>query len=253
MPTLAKRVVGALLALLGLVVTAFGLWFALHLGGSGTATFSSPVTGTTPVLVPQTVLNRTDGDVTVTATPRSGGTAWLAATTPSDAEAVLGQTAHTTVTGVSTRPWELLSRTTGTGAAPALSGSDVWRNTETGTGAVSMTIEQADAPESVIVQASKGEIASVEVTWERKSWFVQSTIVALVGLFLLLSGLSLLWSSRGTRRPEGGTGDPTPAPDPSQPAAQPSAPPAVQPAAPPAARTAPHPVPRPATTEQENA
>ncbi|KGN42688.1 hypothetical protein [Knoellia aerolata] len=231
MPTLAKRVVGALLALLGLVVTVIGLWYAVHLGGSGTATFSSSPSGTAPVLVPQTVLNRVDGVVTVTATPRRGGTVWLAATTPSDAEAVLGATAHTTVTGVDTRPWELLSTTAGTGAAPALSGTDVWRNTETGTGAVSMTIEQANAPESVIAQATVGQIETIELTWERKSWFVQSVIAALVGLFLLLSGLSLLWSSRGTRRRDGDPAD--------EDAAE------VEPE--------PQPVPRPAIPEQENA
>ena len=199
MPTLAKRVVGGLLALLGLVLTVVGLWFAIHLGGGGTATFSSTPSGTNPVLVPQTVLNRVDGNVKVTATPRSGGTAWLAAATPSDARAVLGTTAHTTVTGVSTRPWQLESETAGSGAAPALAGTDVWRNTETGSGAVSMTIEQANAPEAVIAQATKGQLERIEVTWERKSWFVQSVIAALVGLFLLLSGASLLWSSRPGR------------------------------------------------------
>lgn len=236
MPTLAKRVVGALLALLGLVAAVIGLWYAVHLGGSGTATFSSPASGTAPVLVPPTVLNRVDGPVTVTATPRSGATVWLAATTPSDAEAVLGPTEHTTVTGVDTRPWELLTETSGTGDAPALSGTDLWRDTETGTGAVSMTIEQANAPEAVLAQATEGRIATIELTWERKSWFVQSVIVALVGLFLLLSGLSLLWSSRGPRRRASendendqydATGD------------------AVEPAVPP--------VSRPATHEQENA
>jgi len=199
MPTLAKRVAGGLLALLGVVLTAVGLWYAVHLGGGGTATFSSPASGTTPVLVPETVLNRVDGDVTVTATPRSGGTVWLAAAAPSDAKAVLGKAAHTTVTGVSTRPWQLETAGTGTGAAPALAGTDVWRNTETGTGAVTMTIEQANAPETVIAQATKGQIERVDVTWERKSWFVQSVIAALVGLFLLLSGLSLLWSTRHPR------------------------------------------------------
>lgn len=234
MPTLAKRVVGALLALLGLVVTVIGLWYAVHLGGSGTATFSSPASGSTPVLVPPTVLNRVDGPVTVTATPRSGGTVWLAATSPSDAEAVLGSTAHTTVTGVDTRPWELLTETGGTGEAPALSGTDVWRNTETGTGAVSMTIEQADAPEAVIAQATEGQIQTIELTWERKSWFVQSVIVALVGLFLLLSGLSLLWSSRGPRHRHDESSDPVEAREPAR-------------------RPEPHPVPRPATHEQENA
>lgn len=199
MPTLAKRVVGGLLALVGLVLTAFGLWYALHLGGGGTATFSSTASGTNPVVVPQTVLNRVDGVVKVTATPRAGGTAWLAAATPSDAKAVLGKTAHTTVTGVSTRPWQLESETAGTGPAPALAATDVWRNTETGAGAVSMTIEQANAPETVIAQATKGQLERIDVTWERKSWFVQSVIAALVGLFLVLSGLSLLWSSRPGR------------------------------------------------------
>ncbi|KGN39604.1 hypothetical protein [Knoellia subterranea] len=212
MPTLAKRVVGALLALLGLVLTVFGLWYAVHLGGSGTATFSTAASGTNPVLVPQTVLNRVDGVVKVTVTPAKGGTVWLAAASPSDAKAVLGKTAHTTVDGVSTRPWELETSTTGTGATPSLAASDVWRNTDTGEGAVSMTIEQANAPETVIAQASKGEIERVDLTWQRKSWFVQSVIAALVGLFLLLSGLSLLWSSRHAR-PATSSVDPTSDPE----------------------------------------
>lgn len=200
MTTLAKRVVGALLALLGLVLGVVGLWYAVHLGGAGTATFTSTASGANPVLVPQTVLNRVDDVVTVTVTPSKGGSVWLAAAAPSDAKAVLGPTAHMTVTGVSTRPWELESETVGTGAAPALSKTDVWRNTETGDGPVSMTIEQANAPEAVIAQATKGELDRIELTWERKSWFVQSVIAALVGLFLLLSGLSLLWSSRHSGR-----------------------------------------------------
>lgn len=205
MPTLAKRAVGGLLALLGVVLTVIGLWYAVHLGGGGTATFSATASGTNPVLVPQTVLNRVDGAVQVTATPRSGGTVWLAAAAPSDARAVLGETAHTTVTGVSTRPWQLESATSGSGTAPDLSTTDVWRNTETGEGAVTMTIEQANAPESVIAQATRGQLERIELTWEHKSWFVQSVIAALVGLFLLLSGISLLWSTRRRRAVPAGT------------------------------------------------
>ncbi len=205
MPTLAKQAIGGLLALIGLVLTVIGLWYALHLGGSGTATFSSTTTGTNPVLVPQTVLNRVDGDVKVTVTPRKGGAVWLAAATPSDAQAVLGKTVHTTVTGVSTQPWQLETTTGGTGDAPALSTSDVWRNTDTADGAVTMTIEQTNAPETVIAQATKGQLQRIDLTWERKSWFVQSVIAALVGLFLLLSGLSLLWSSRHPNRPRRST------------------------------------------------
>lgn len=204
MPTLAKRVVGGLLAFLGLVLTVLGLWYAVHLGGSGTATFSATTTGSSPVLVPQTVLNRIDGDVKVTATTTKGGAVWLAAAAPSDAKAVLGKTSHLSVTGVSTQPWQLEAATTGTGETPALASTDVWRNTETGEGAVTMTIEQANAPESVIAQATKGQLERIDLTWERKSWFVQSVIGALVGLFLLLSGLSLLWSSRHPSAPRHG-------------------------------------------------
>lgn len=196
MPTLAKRVVGGLLAFIGLLFTVIGLWYAFHLGGSGTATFSATASGTNPVLVPQTVLNRVDGVVKVTATPAKGGAVWLAAASPSDAKAVLDKTAHTSITGVSTQPWKLETATSGTGATPSLSATDVWRNTATGEGAVTMTIEQANAPETVIAQATKGQIERVDLTWERKSWFVQSVIAALVGLFLLLSGLGLLWNAR---------------------------------------------------------
>ncbi|PRY62875.1 hypothetical protein BCF74_10382 [Knoellia remsis] len=201
MPTLAKRVVGGVLAVLGLVLTVIGLWYATHLGGSGTATFTANPTATNPVLVPQTVLNRTDDLVTVRATPVPGGTVWMAAASPSDAEAVVGKTAHTTVTGVDTRPWELRTETGGSGATPPLSGTDVWRNTVTGEAgrAATMTIEQSNAPETVIVQAAKGGIQTIELTWERKSWFLQAVILALVGLFLLLSGASLLWSARPRR------------------------------------------------------
>jgi len=207
MPTLAKRVLGALLALVGLVVTVVGLWYATHLGSGGTATFAAPAKGTTPVVVPQTVLNRVDGPVVVTAVPARGGTAWLAASAPSDAQAVVAKAARTTVTGVDTSPWELRTRTEGSGEAPALSSAEVWRGTETGTGSVSMTIEQANAPETVIAQATQGGLERIELTWERTSWFVQAVITAVVGLLLLLGGLALLWSTRprtttGTITPE---------------------------------------------------
>lgn len=213
MPLLAKRVVGGLLALIGLVLTIVGLWYTFHLGGSGTATFSTQASGTNPVLVPQTVLNRVDGKVKVTATPRDGGAVWLAAAAPSDAKAVLDKTAHTAVVGVSTRPWQLETTDSGTGATPALASSDVWRNTVNGKdgAAVSMTIGQSDDPETVIAQSTKGQIERVDLTWERKSWFVQSVIAALVGLFLRLSGLSLLWSScRATDNDSASSDEPTP-------------------------------------------
>ena len=101
MATIVKRVVGALLALAGLALTAVGVWFAVQLGPSGTAAFSVHPATTDPVLIGPDVLNRVDADVVVTATPSDGATVWMALANPSDATAVLGPARHVDVTGVS--------------------------------------------------------------------------------------------------------------------------------------------------------
>ena len=69
MATIVKRVVGALLALVGLALTAAGVWLAAELGSSGTAQFTVHPATADPVLIGPDVLNRVDADVVVTATP----------------------------------------------------------------------------------------------------------------------------------------------------------------------------------------
>ena len=125
MVTIVKRLVGALLALVGLALTVVGVWFATQLGTSGTAEFTVRPSTTDPVVIRPDVLNRVDADVVVTATPGAGGTVWMALANPSDATAVLGSAKHVDVTGVSVRDWALETAPRGSGAATELGAADL--------------------------------------------------------------------------------------------------------------------------------
>jgi hypothetical protein len=196
---IVTRVVGALLALVGLVLTGVGVWFATQLGGSGTATFTtSPGTGEPVVLRPD-VLNRVDADVTVTATPTGGGRMWMALANPSDATAVLGDAPHLEVTGVSVSGWSLETTHRGSGGPADVTTAELWRNQDDAPGPVTMTVEQAEAPETLVVVPEEGKVATVTMTVTDKTWFVEAVVAALVGVFLLVVGVLLLWPRR--RRP----------------------------------------------------
>jgi len=196
MATIVKRVVGALLALVGLALTVVGVWFATQLGSSGTAQFTVRPATDHPVVIGPDVLNRVDADVTVTATPTEGGSVWMALANPSDAQAVVGSSEHVAVTGVSVRDWALLTTTTGSGTAPALVAADLWRQQDDAQGPVSLTVQQSGAPETLVATAEEGRLDSVTMTVVDKSWFVEAVVAALVGLFLLVAGVLLLTSRR---------------------------------------------------------
>ncbi|KRE61304.1 hypothetical protein [Nostocoides sp. Soil756] len=217
MVTIVTRAVGALLALVGLALIVVGVWFATQLGGSGTAQFTVHPQPGRPVLITPDVLNRVDGDVTVTATTAGDGRVWMALANPSDATAVLKDARRVEVTGVDVRDWALLTTSRGGGEPPALGTADLWRQQDDGTGRVSLTVEQSQAPESVVVAADSGSITTLTLTVTDKRWFVEAVVAALVGLFLLAAGAVALWP----RRRRGGTGIPstaldgdTPAPGP---------------------------------------
>ncbi len=189
----AARVVGVALALVGLVLTGAGSWFAAHLGGTGTATFAAHPSSTAVVVVDPSILNRIDGPVRVTATGAEGSTLWLGLAAPSDASAVLGTAEHLTVTGVSIRDWTAVTESDGSGALVGATTSDVWQQQDSGTRTVAATVRQADAPQSLVVVAETGTIDTVTLSWVHKAWFVQAIVTALVGLALLAGGALLLW------------------------------------------------------------
>ncbi len=192
MATIVKRVVGALLALVGLALTVVGIWFAAQLGTSGTAEFVVNPATADPVLIGPDVLNRVDADVVVTATPTAGGSMWMALANPSDADAVVGDSKHLAVTGVTVTDWSLDTTTTGTGTAPELGAADLWRQQDEAKGPVTLTVKQSGAPETLVVKSQGGQLSTLTLTVTDKSWFVEAVVAALIGLFLVVAGVVLL-------------------------------------------------------------
>ena len=75
----------------------------------------------------------------------------------------------------------------------------------TGPGPVTLTVRQENAPETLVIAPEGAPLRSLTVTITEKTWFVEAVVAALVGLFLLLAGVSLLWSRR--RRHDTGRDD----------------------------------------------
>ncbi|MFQ6170110.1 hypothetical protein ACK8HX_00765 [Oryzobacter sp. R7] len=200
MLTVVRRVVGALLALAGLALTALGVWFATQLGSSGTAEFTVRPDGAEPVVIRPDVLNRVDADVVVTATPAAGTRAWMALANPSDATAVLGDARHTEVTGVEVQDWLLTTATRGSGpASEGLGTADLWRQQDDAEGPVTLTVQQDEAPETLVATTDGAPLQSLTLTITDKTWFVEAVVAALVGLFVLVVGVLLLWPRRASR------------------------------------------------------
>ncbi|MGL5928732.1 MAG: hypothetical protein ACRCY8_07340 [Dermatophilaceae bacterium] len=220
MLTIAIRLGGVILTLVGVAVTTVGVWFAVQLGPDGTAEFTTRPRAADPVLIGPDVLNRVDADVVVTATPAPGATAWMALANPSDAAAVLGDARRVEVSGVEVRDWALTTQARGTTDAPQLGAADLWRQQDQAQGPVTLTVAQDGSPKTLVVAAQDARIETVRMTVSDKTWFVESVVAALVGLFLVVAGVLLVWP----RRPA-----PTTAPADTTASSDRSTPPAVMP------------------------
>lgn len=216
MSVMAKRAIFAAVTVIGLVLLLVGAWFTVHLGSSGSAVLRSvPAKGAVVVIEPS-VLNRVDRPVTITAVAASGTTIWMGRTSPTDANAIVGAADHTSVSSARVRDWSLLQSRSGAGQAPQLETADIWRQTATGDGRVRLTVDQAGAPESVVIAAPDGkpvDLTSLTVTVKRPTWFFQALLVTLVGLLAAAAGGAGLWQNR-PRRTQSPTPDPTPDPTP---------------------------------------
>lgn len=195
MSLVSRRALAALLTVAGLVLLALGTWFTINLGSSGSATFTTtPARGGLVVLEPS-VLNRVDGAVTVTAHARGGSEVWIGRAAPSDVKAVLDATQRTMVTGAHMRDWTLTTTRSGSEAVESLSGSDIWRSSTQGRGTVRLVLDQAHAPESLVITGADGkaaDLSSVVVTAQNRTWFFQSLLAALVGLLATAAGVATL-------------------------------------------------------------
>lgn len=130
MTTTLKRAAAVLAAVLGLTLTIGGLWLATRVGTSSTATFTGkPQARRRRPAHPPGAQPTMPANVRITATAQGGGKVWLGATTPSDAKAVLGDSARFEASGAQLSGRVLTLRSTGAGATPAIGQANIWRNT----------------------------------------------------------------------------------------------------------------------------
>ncbi len=198
-----RRVIGLLLALSGVALTVLGTWFATQLGSDGAVRFTAvPPAGSRLVVLDPELLNRVASPVTITAVAKGAESLWIGRAAPSDAAAAVGKAKAVTVTGVTVRPWALLTASEGASAATALGLADLWREQTSAPEKVTLTVSQEHAPETVVIQSSDADITALEVSLARKTWFVEAVIGILVGVFLGVAGVLLLWPRR-PHLPEG--------------------------------------------------
>jgi hypothetical protein len=203
---MAKRALLASLTALGLVLLVVGTWFTVHLGSSGSATLRlTPSSGSVVVLTPS-VLNRVDGPVTVTATAKDGGPVFMGLSAPADADAIVAGADRSVVRGAHLLDWSLVASRAGAGQAPALGQADIWRDVRDARGTVRLTVDQADAPESIVIATSAGapaDLSSVTLTAQRRAWFFQALLATLVGLLAALAGAVGFRQTRQSRQGAG--------------------------------------------------
>ena len=186
---LAKKLLSLLLAVVGLALTAVGIWFTAHLGTSGIATFRVSPSGSGPVVLEPSLLNRLDENVAISVTPAAGSKVWLAVGAPSDVTSAIAETPRTRLTGVAVRDWALLATRSGSGTTADLTRAEIWREQLTSVGRVDLTVDQRSAPQTVVVSGQPGQVSTVQVSWQRGTWFAQALVVALVGLMITAAGV----------------------------------------------------------------
>ncbi len=172
------RVAGALAALAGLALAVLGVWFAARLGGAGTAEFDAARPAGLPVVIPpgraQPGRRRRRGHRHPGLGRHARGWPWPTPPTPT---AVVGDARHVVVTGVVGARLGASRRRRGTGrgrrpSAPPTCGAS--RTTPRARSRV--TVDQSDAPESVVVAATEGSRRSVTLRVVDKRWFVESVV-----------------------------------------------------------------------------
>lgn len=198
---LLVRLVGAVLALAGLVLAAVGAWFLSSIGTDGTATFSAGPNASRAVVVPPSVLNRMDTPTVVRASAGDGGKVWIGVAAPSDATALLGTSPRFEVGGVSVGDWSVQTRPVGSGEVGDLEAQDLWRSRTEPAAEAELRIDQADAPETVVIVPAEGTVRTVTLEWTKGDWGSAALTVLMVGIAAALIGLGMLLGSilRGRR------------------------------------------------------
>ncbi len=144
------------------------------------------------------MLNRVDSPVEVSA--KGEGDLWAGTARPSDVEALLGDRSRADVDGVDIGDWALRTSSVGDGAPVDVGVLDVWSGSTGGEGSVTVTIDQDEAPQALVVSAPKGaEIETVELAVTDGRWGTTAMALVVGGLLALLLGLALVVRSRPRR------------------------------------------------------
>lgn len=144
------------------------------------------------------VLNRVDAPVEVSA--QGAGTLRAATARPSDVEALLGDRTRAEVDGVEIGDWALRTSSAGESAPLDVRSLDVWSGMSTGEDSVTVTIEQDEAPQTLVVSAPEGaEIDQVELAVTDGRWGTTALALVLGGVLALLLGAAVLVRSRPRR------------------------------------------------------
>ncbi|GAA1892914.1 hypothetical protein [Lapillicoccus jejuensis] len=200
---LVRRVAVAVAALAGLVVAVLGLWLAVVLGPSGTATFTARATG--PVVLGPDVLGALDVPVTVRAHTGDGDSAatgvFLGVAPAADVADVVGgsRVLRAVEARFPARVLDLAPSGTGSLADPA--GLDVWATSARG----SVDVRQPGS-DAVLVAPSGAEPVTIVLERRHATWFLECLVAVVVGLIVAVAGAAWLVQAVGHRIPVGPLG-----------------------------------------------
>jgi len=199
MPASTRRVLGALVAALGVIMVVLGSWMVVKLGPSGQAQFSATSKAPGAVVITSGVLNTVNVPVRVTASRPKGGAVRLAVAPTPDATAMVATSAVSTVNAVHYPAGTMDLRATGSGELGDISTADVWRLTARGAGSAGLVVDQSRAPETVVVtsgDASPLTDVTVTLAWANRAWFFQALAAATIGAVIAAFAMTDLWQSR---------------------------------------------------------
>lgn len=202
MTTILRRLLGVVLVLAGAAALVIGGWFVRALGTSGEATFTAQTAPGVPVVIDAQTNARTDIPLLITATADDDVPITASIASPSDAEALLGESRYERVTGIGVRDWLLTTESIGSGDPIAPATADLWRSQVTSEGAVEIAGDLESAPETMIITTPpESELRAISMTWSNPAWFYQALALAFAGLLAVLVGLGL--SLKRSAPPEG--------------------------------------------------
>ncbi len=199
MPVSPRRALGAVVAVVGLVLVVLGGWIVVQLGPSGEARFSATSKAPGAIVVTSDVLNTVDVPVRVTATRRDRGAVRLAAAPSTDARAILATSAVSTVSGMHYPAGTMDLRASGSGALTDISTADVWRLASRGAGSAGLVVDQGRGPETVVVTSGDATAltdVTVTLTWADRAWFFEALAAATIGAVIAAFALNDLWQGR---------------------------------------------------------